>query len=161
LQPLRNAREGDALSTAEQGSGPSTAKPLLILVELGFRDDAAEQEFKTVLPRMESELAGIVGCLERRTFIGAGRRYLFFTVWQDEAALERWVNNEFHRTILMPGFRRWCDEAWFGYWSMLKDNDRVRRCPACGRWTPEQPGWSSKGPAKCGRCGAELSSGKQ
>ncbi len=144
------------MSATDQEPAPSGAEPLLTLVEIGFRDDGAEQEFRAVLPRMEQELANIEGCLEARTFIGAGRRYLFFTVWQDEAALQRWIDNEFHRTTLMPSFKRWCDEAYFGYWSVFKDNDRVRRCANCGRWTREQPGWSSKGPVNCGRCGADL-----
>lgn len=144
------------MSAGGQDSASSTPKPLLSLVEIGFREEVAEAEFKAVLPRMEQELRSIEGCLEARTFVGAGRRYFFFTVWKDEAALQRWVDNEFHRTTLMPGFKRWCDEAWFGYWSLFKDNDRVRRCAKCGRWTREQPGWSTAGPAKCSRCGAEL-----
>ena len=131
-------------------------EPVLTLVEMGFRDEETEQAFREVMPRMETELAGIPGCLENRVYQRPGRRYLFFTVWEDQAAIQRWVDNEFHRTVLMVNFPRWTDEGWFSYWTTLEDHDRVRKCPACGRWASGQPGWSATGPTTCARCGAPL-----
>jgi quinol monooxygenase YgiN len=131
-------------------------EPVLTLVEMGFRDEETEQAFRDVMPRMETELAGIAGCLENRVYQRPGRRYVFVTVWEDRAAIQRWVDNEFHRTVLMVNFRRWTDEGWFSYWNMLEDHNRVRKCPACGRWASGQPGWSAQGPTTCARCGAPL-----
>lgn len=131
-------------------------EPLLTLVEIGFRDETTEQAFHEVLPQMRAELAGIPGCLENRIYQRPDRRYLFFTVWESREAIQRWVDNEFHRTVLMTNFTRWADEGWFSYWSSLEAHSRSRRCPQCHRWTQGAPGWSSRVPDQCARCGASL-----
>jgi quinol monooxygenase YgiN len=127
-----------------------------MLVEIGFHNVEAEQAFLEVLPRMQVELSAIPGCLESRHYIRPPRRYLFFTVWSDQEAIQRWVDNEFHRTVLMVNFTRWADEGWFSYWRSLKDHDRSRRCATCGRWSQARPGWSTEEPSHCRRCGAAL-----
>jgi hypothetical protein len=70
--------------------------------------------------------------------------------------VRRWVENEFHRTVLMRGFRRWCSEGSFGDYRLEADPNRARKCLACGRWTRERPGWSEQVPAACRQCGREL-----
>jgi hypothetical protein len=86
----------------------------------------------------------------------AERRYLFTTYWTDSDAVKRWVANDFHRTTLMPGFRRWCVEGAFSEFALATDHDRARKCASCGRWTPGRPGWGEREPSKCRHCGASL-----
>jgi quinol monooxygenase YgiN len=129
------------------------AEPFLALVEMAFSEEG-EAAFVEVLPQMESEIQAIPGCLEYRKYRGPGGEYLFFSVWDGQEALDRWVANEFHRQVLMPGFRKWCTLGWFGFWDARRDDNRARKCMACGRWTQTQPGWDAKQPTECSRCGA-------
>jgi hypothetical protein len=68
------------------------------------------------------------------------------------------VDNEFHRQVLMPGFRKWCSEGWFGEYRLEVDHARAKRCAVCGRWTKGQPGWSELEPVSCRACGAAMPS---
>jgi heme-degrading monooxygenase HmoA len=146
----------EVTSHMEEDNRAMEPLPMLVLVEIGFRDEQTEQAFHEVSPQMERELAAIPGCLESRVYRGPDRRYLFFTVWEDRRAIQRWVDNAFHRSVLMANFSRWADEGWFSYWNMLQDNSRARKCMSCGRWTRGQPGWSARGPTTCVHCGASL-----
>lgn len=132
-------------------------EPLLTLVEFAFTEEG-EAAFRVVLPQMESEVRSIQGCLEYRLYRGAGGEYLFYNVWDDRAAVDRWLHNEFHRTVLMPAFRKWATLGWFSYWDLSGDNNRARKCMACGRWTQSLPGWDAKIPTECSRCGAPMPS---
>jgi len=130
--------------------------PLLVLAE--FRcTEAGDVEFRRHLERTLAEARAVEGCLQAGVWERpAERRYLFTTYWTDADALARWVQNEFHRTTLMPGFRRWCDEGSFSELSLAAGHARARKCAACGRWTREAPGWSERGPASCRHCGGAL-----
>ncbi len=130
-------------------------EPLLVLVEFGFTEEG-EKEFLTHLDRLLEEIRSVDGCLDVIAYQRPERMYCFYTLWSDQAAIDRWVQNEFHRTILMPNFTKWSNEAWFGYWTLRTDRPRVRRCPSCGRWLRGQPGWMEARPAQCTRCGANL-----
>lgn len=129
--------------------------PLLTTVEIGFTE-TGEQAFQEVVLRMEEELRSVPGCLEYRLYRRPERVYLFFVVWEDRAAVQRWVENEFHRTVLMRNFRQWCNLGWFGYWDVAEDRNRAQKCLQCGRWTQAQPGWQSDVPQSCRQCGAAL-----
>lgn len=128
---------------------------LLVIAEFGF-SETGEREFLPLLDRVLDEVRAIDGCLEAVVWTRPERRYSFFTVWHDRDAVERWVANPFHRETLMPGFRRWCTEGWFGYWDRAEDHNRARRCPSCGRWTQAQPGWSELAAPACRHCGTAL-----
>lgn len=130
--------------------------PLLVTAE--FRcSEAGDAELRAHLDRTLAEVRGVDGCLEATVWERpAERRYLFTTVWRDGDAVGRWVANEFHRTTLMPGFRRWCTEGAFGEFALAADHDRARKCPACGRWTRGRPGWSEAEPSACRQCGGRL-----
>jgi quinol monooxygenase YgiN len=132
-------------------------KPLLVVAE--FRCTAeGDAELRAQLERTLAEVRAVAGCLEAHVWERpAERRYLFTTWWTDGDAVGRWVENEFHRSVLMPGFRRWCSEGSFGELRLETDHDRARRCGACGRWTPGRPGWSEASPPTCRKCGAPLS----
>jgi len=84
--------------------------PVMTLAEFGFTGDG-EAAFLEVLPQMEREVRSVDGCREYRLWRGPAGEYVFFVVWDDQAAVDRWVQNEFHRTTLMPAFRRWSDLA--------------------------------------------------
>jgi quinol monooxygenase YgiN len=131
-------------------------RPLLVLAEFGCSPEG-EAELRKHLERTLAETRATPGCLQatlwERT---AERRFLFTTYWTDAAAVTRWVENDFHRTTLMPGFRRWCVEGAFSEFTLGIDHDRARKCAACGRWTSARPGWSEQGPATCRQCGAAL-----
>ncbi|MBI2886375.1 MAG: antibiotic biosynthesis monooxygenase [Chloroflexi bacterium] len=130
--------------------------PVLTTVDIRFASWEGEQAFLDIYQQFEGEVKRIPGCLDYRVYRGPDRLYLFFVVWEDRTAVQRWVDNEFHRTVLMASYRRWCKEGWFGYWDPAEDHSRTRKCMECGRWTQAQPGWSMAGPASCRNCGHRL-----
>ncbi|NNL84402.1 MAG: hypothetical protein HKP27_02060, partial [Myxococcales bacterium] len=81
--------------------------PLLVLAEFVFTEEG-EAEFLRHRDRTLDEVRAVTGCLQAVLWARAGRRYQFSTLWTDDEAVARWVENEFHRSILMPGFRKWC-----------------------------------------------------
>ena len=101
-------------------------------------------------------MRGIDGCIQAVVWTRPDRRYQFSTLWSEADAVRRWVENEFHRTVLMAGFRQWCTEGCFGDYTLAADHERARKCASCGRWTRSLPGWDESGPSVCGRCGAGL-----
>lgn len=129
---------------------------LLVLAE--FRcSEAGDAEMRRHLERTLAEVRAVEGCLQAGVWERpAERRYLFTTHWSDADAVARWVENEFHRSVLMPGFRRWCTEGSFSELTLAADHDRARKCARCGRWTAGRPGWSEAGPAKCRHCEGAL-----
>jgi quinol monooxygenase YgiN len=130
--------------------------PLLVLAEFRCSEDG-DVELRRQLDRTLAEVRAVEGCLQATVWERpVERRYLFTTMWSDRDAVHRWVENEFHRTILMPGFRRWCTEGAFSEFALETDHDRARKCAACGRWTRGRPGWSEQGPTTCRQCGREL-----
>ena len=130
--------------------------PLLVTAEFRCSEDG-NVEFRKQLDQTLLEARGVEGCLQATVWERpAERRYLFTTLWSDRGAVRRWVENEFHRTVLMPGFRRWCTEGSFGEFALEADHDRARKCSACGRWTRGRPGSSEQVPATCRECGREL-----
>ena len=131
-------------------------EPLLVLAEFGCTE-SGETELRKHLEQTLSETRATEGCLEATVWEQPdARRFLFTTYWTDGAAVARWVANEFHRTTLMPAFRRWCVEGAFSEFTLSTDHDRARKCGACGRWTPGRPGWSQQGPTGCRACGGAL-----
>lgn len=129
---------------------------LLVLAEFGCTE-AGEAELRAHLERTLREAREVEGCLQAGVWERPQeRRFLFTTFWTDGEALRRWVENEFHRQTLMPGFRRWCVEGSFSEFAMADDHDRARKCGACGRWSQARPGWSEAGPSTCRQCGAAL-----
>jgi len=130
--------------------------PLLVLAEFGCSEAGAE-ELRKRLDETLREARGVAGCLQATVWERPlERRFLFLTFWSDADAVRRWVENEFHRTTLMPGFRRWCIEGSFSEFALAADHDRARKCASCGRWTQGRPGWAEAGPAKCRQCGSDL-----
>jgi quinol monooxygenase YgiN len=136
--------------------GEREPKPLLVVAEFRCTVEG-EAALREHLARTLAEVRATPGCLEAHLWERpAERRYLFTTWWTDADAVGRWIANEFHRSVLMPGFRRWCSEGSFGELRLETDHDRARRCGACGRWTAGRPGWSEANPAACRQCGARL-----
>jgi len=129
--------------------------PLLVLAEFVFTEEG-EAAFRPHLERTLAEVRGVEGCLQAVVWTRPGRRYQFSTLWTGADAVTRWVENEFHRTVLMPGFRKWCVEGCFGEYTLAADHERARKCGACGRWTRTQPGWDESQPSACARCGAAI-----
>jgi hypothetical protein len=129
--------------------------PRLVVAEFVFSEDG-EGSFLPHLDRTLAECRAVEGCLQALVWTRPGRRYLFWTLWTDSAAVGRWVENEFHQKTLMPGFRRWCTEGCFGEYGLDEDHERARKCASCGRWTRTLPGWQEERPSECGRCGAGL-----
>lgn len=145
-------------------SGPSTAAlaetdgavaPLLVVAEFVFTEDG-EAEFLQHKERTLEETRAIEGCLLAVLWSRPERRYQFSTLWVDASAVTRWVECEFHRKTLMPGFRKWCTEGSFGDYRLEKDHKRARKCGACGRWTQNLPGWAEWQPEACAKCGEAL-----
>jgi quinol monooxygenase YgiN len=134
---------------------------LLVLAEFRCSEEG-DAALRGHVARTLQEARAVAGCLQATVWERAEeRRYLFTTVWSDREALRRWVENDFHRTVLMPGFRRWCTEGSFSEFSLDLDHDRARKCPSCGRWTRARPGWSEQGPATCRQCGHGLGWGAE
>jgi hypothetical protein len=130
--------------------------PLLVVAEFR-RSEGGDAELRKHLDRTLDDARAVGGCVQATVWERpAERRYLFTTMSSDRDAVRRSVENDFHRTVLMPGFRRWCTEGSFGEFSLDADHDRARKCPACGRWTRARPGWSEQGPATCRECGGAL-----
>jgi quinol monooxygenase YgiN len=130
--------------------------PLLVLAEFGC-SESGEAELRSHMDRTLRETRGVDGCLQADVWERAAeRRFLFVTYWRDSAAVTRWVENEFHRVTLMPGFRKWCVEGSFSEFTGATEHDRARKCAACGRWTAAKPGWSEAGPSHCRQCGGAL-----
>jgi quinol monooxygenase YgiN len=120
----------------------SDAPALLVLAEFGCSPDG-DSELRKHLERTLAETRATPGCLQATLWERpAERRYLFTTYWTDAAAVTRWVENDFHRKTLMPGFRRWCVEGSFSEFSAGAESAR--------------PGWSERGPTTCRQCGAAL-----
>ena len=130
-------------------------QPLLVLAEF-VCSQAGDAEFRSHLERTLAEARSIDGCLHAVVWSRPDRRYQFSTLWRDREAVKRWVENEFHREVLMPGFRKWCTQGWFGDFSLDIDHKRAIRCGKCGRWSQGQPGWSEVDPQACRQCGASL-----
>jgi len=129
--------------------------PLLVLAEFVFTADG-EAEFLRHRDRTLEEARAIEGCLQAVLWARPGRRYQFSTLWTDSAAVTRWVDNEFHQQVLLPGFRQWCSEGCFGEYTLAADHPRARKCGACGRWTQGLPGWHEARSAACAKCGSAL-----
>lgn len=130
-------------------------EPVLIVAEFVFTEQG-EAEFRALQDRTLEEVRAMSDCLQAVLWTRPGRRYLFSTLWSDVSAVGRWVDNEFHRTVLMPGFRKWCSEGCFGEYALQQDHARARRCPACGRWSQGLPGWDERQPDACQKCGGAL-----
>ena len=131
--------------------------PLLVVAEFVFTAEG-EAEFLRHRDRTLDEVRGVEGCIQAVLWSRPGGRLQFSTLWSDAAAVKRWVDNEFHRTVLLPGFRKWCSEGCFGEYVLEADHKRARKCPTCGRWTQEQPGWDESRPSTCAQCGDPLPS---
>lgn len=129
--------------------------PLLVLAEFVF-SEAGDVEFQRHLERTMAETRATEGCLQAMLWTRPGGRCQFSTLWTDAAAVRRWVENEFHRTVLMPGFRKWCTEGCFGEYLLDTDHKRARKCASCGRWSQALPGWDEARPEACEKCGARL-----
>lgn len=127
--------------------------PHLVLAEFVFSEEG-EAAFRPHLERTLDEVRRTEGCLQAVLWLRPGRRYQFSTLWTDPDAVGRWVENEFHRSVLMPGFRSWCSEGCFGEYALTADHERARKCASCGRWTKALPGWDERSPASCSRCGS-------
>jgi len=126
-------------------------EPLLVVAEFVFSEEG-EAAFLPHLDRTMDEVRRVDGCLHAVVWTRPGRRYQFATWWDDPDAVKRWVDNDFHRRVLMPGFRSWCSEGCFGDYVLTQDHRRARRCPACGRWTQGLPGWQEREPRSCRAC---------
>lgn len=130
--------------------------PLQVLAEFAC-SESGDAELRKQLERTLEETRATPGCLEAQVWERPGeRRYLFTTYWTDADAVRRWVENDFHRATLMPGFRKWCVEGAFSEFVLSADHDRARKCASCGRWTPGRPGWGEREPSTCRSCGASL-----
>jgi heme-degrading monooxygenase HmoA len=125
--------------------------PLLVLAEFVFTKDG-EEEFLRYRDQTLAEIREVDGCIQAVLWTRPARRYQFSTLWDDATAVTRWVENEFHKTILMPGFRNWCSEGCFGEYTLDTDHPRARKCASCGRWTQGLPGWNERQPEACGKC---------
>lgn len=130
------------------------APPLLVTAEFVFTEEG-EEEFLRHRDRTLDEVRAVEGCLQAVLWSRPRRRYQFSTLWTGPEAVTRWVENEFHRTTLMPGFRKWCSEGCFGEYALDTDHPRARKCGSCGRWTQGLPGWDERHPERCQKCGAE------
>lgn len=131
------------------------AAPLLVNAEFVFSAEG-EAEYLTHHERTLHEVASTPGCLQAVAWRRSGRRYQFSTLWADAESVTRWVENEFHRSVLMPGFRTWCTEGCFGEFRLESDHQRARKCAHCGRWTKTLPGWDEREPSQCGTCGTGM-----
>lgn len=129
--------------------------PLLVLAEFVFTEEG-EAAYLPYLDETLTETRATEGCLHAVVWRRPGRRYQFSTLWTDAEAVTRWVDNEFHKTVLMPGFRKWCTEGCFGEYLLETDHKRARKCGSCGRWTQSLPGWKERLPTACEKCGAEM-----
>jgi heme-degrading monooxygenase HmoA len=130
-------------------------RPLLVVAEFVFTPEG-EAEFERHRDRTLEETRGVEGCIQAVLWSRPGHRYQFSTLWADSAALKRWVENDFHRRVLVPGFKRWCNEGCFGEYLLEADHQRARKCADCGRWTQGLPGWNESQPDACGHCEAAL-----
>jgi heme-degrading monooxygenase HmoA len=135
--------------------GTQQPEPLLVVAEFVFTEEG-DAEMQRHMERTLTEARSIEGCLHAVVWSRPGRRLLFSTLWSDRQAVTRWVENEFHRRTLMPGFRKWCTEGWFGEYRLEVDHPRAMRCATCGRWTQGQPGWSEVEPRSCRNCSKAL-----
>lgn len=129
--------------------------PLLVVAEFVFTTEG-ELEFLRHRDRTLEESRGVEGCMQAVLWSRPERRYQFSTLWKDAAALKRWVENDFHQKVLVPGFRKWCSEGSFGEYRLETDHNRARRCGGCRRWTQERPGWDESRPSTCAKCGGLL-----
>lgn len=129
--------------------------PRLVLAEFVF-DEEGEAAFLAHLDRTLAEVRAVEGCIQAVVWTRPGRRYQFSTHWIDADAVSRWVRNDFHDRVLMPGFREWCVEGCFGEYELEADHERVRKCPACRRWSRALPGWDESEPSRCDRCGERM-----
>lgn len=129
--------------------------PVLVVAEFVFTEEG-EVAFLLHRDRTLDEVRAVPGCLQAVLWSRLERRYQFSTLWTDADAVTSWVENEFHRTILIPGFRKWCIEGCFGEYRLETDHKRARKCASCGRWTQELPGWDERIPSVCAKCGAHF-----
>jgi quinol monooxygenase YgiN len=129
---------------------------LLVLAEFACTPEG-DAELRKHLDRTLAETRATPGCLQATVWERpAERRFLFTTYWTDADAVTRWVENDFHRTTLMPAFRRWCVDGSFSEFLEGAEHARARKCGACGRWSSATPGWSEAEPSACRQCGGSL-----
>lgn len=140
---------------AGRGGGQVSEEPILLLVEMVFNPEG-EEAISGLSDRLTAELRSLPGLLECQLYWGEDQRYLFYTVWQDRESVQAWVENQFHRETLMKNFRDWATESTFNYWQLAETNPRARKCPKCGRWNREEPGWRVSQGGPCSKCGAAL-----
>ena len=124
---------------------------LVAIVELVFSDEGKDA-FELVHEQMRQELGTVPGFLDYRQILLSGNRYLLLSFWEGKGPLDRWVENAFHRSVLMANFRNWCVEGWFSYGEHA--GPRAKRCSNCGRWTRGEPGWDPSKPSSCFHCKA-------
>jgi len=128
---------------------------LLLVAEFVFTEEG-EAAFEHHRARTLDEVRSIEGCVQAVLWAREDRRYQFSTLWSDDAGVGRWVENEFHQSVLMPGFRSWCTEGCFGEYRLETDHPRARRCGRCGRWSQAPSGWDERSPRACRHCDAAI-----
>lgn len=67
--------------------------PILVLAEFVFSDEG-ETAFLGYRDRTLDEARGIEGCIQAVLWTRPGRRYQFSTLWTDNEAATRWVEND-------------------------------------------------------------------
>jgi heme-degrading monooxygenase HmoA len=74
--------------------------------------------------------------LVRYAFLVEGPRACYtLSIWESEAALERFANVPGHITALRRA-QRWCREIWSGYWQLEAVSRSAQQWPGPASWPP-------------------------
>ena len=139
-------------STRHGDSTGAAMNQLLVVAEFVFSEEG-ERAFQEHLDRTLAELRAIDGCLHAGVWNRPGRRQHFSTLWTDATAVKCWVENEFHQSVLMPGFRKWCTEGWFGEYWLESDHKRARSARVAGAGRRVSRAGTSRCPPLAGTAG--------
>jgi heme-degrading monooxygenase HmoA len=85
------------------------------------------------LRSMRADLDAAPG-LVRYAFLVEGPRTCYtLSIWESEAALERFINMRSHIAALRRA-QRWCDDIWSGYWQLEAVSRSAQRWPGRVPW---------------------------
>jgi heme-degrading monooxygenase HmoA len=75
--------------------------PILSTIEVVLKDEAAEKVFLEAFGKMLPHVNKLPGLLEftPAKVVGAERKYLVLSVWQDETAIQKWLDQPEYQAL--------------------------------------------------------------
>jgi heme-degrading monooxygenase HmoA len=85
------------------------------------------------LRSMRADLDAAPGLVRHAFLVEAPRTCYTLSIWESEAALERFINMRSHIAALRRA-RRWCRDIWSGYWPLAAVSRSAQQWPGRAPW---------------------------